>query len=148
MQAFSRSSRWNRACNQMFAAGAELVVGAHESSMGCRACGHAYAPCSQCHATLPTSRLLEPPLSPALSGNAVPPPPCSQCHATLPTSRLLELHVSEAHDSFFAAQAARRLPVGSAWGCVSGIRAASWATNCISRERVRVHGLLCLSMLM
>lgn len=36
---------------------------------------------------------------------------CSQCHATLPTSRLLELHVSEAHDSFFAAQAARRLPV-------------------------------------
>lgn len=34
---------------------------------------------------------------------------CAQCHATLPTARLLELHVSELHDSFFAAQAARRM---------------------------------------
>lgn len=36
---------------------------------------------------------------------------CEQCHAALPTGRLLELHVSELHDSFFAAQAARRMPV-------------------------------------
>lgn len=34
-----------------------------------------------------------------------------QCLATLPTARLLDLHVSELHDSFFAAQAARRMPV-------------------------------------
>ncbi|KAL4425996.1 hypothetical protein ABPG75_010012 [Micractinium tetrahymenae] len=36
---------------------------------------------------------------------------CAQCHASLPTARLLELHVSELHDSFFAAQVARRMPV-------------------------------------
>lgn len=36
---------------------------------------------------------------------------CGTCHATLPTPHLLGLHVAEVHDSFFAAQAARRLPV-------------------------------------
>ncbi|EFN51066.1 hypothetical protein CHLNCDRAFT_141422 [Chlorella variabilis] len=36
---------------------------------------------------------------------------CGRCHAALPTARLLDIHVSEMHDSFFAAQAARRMPV-------------------------------------
>ena len=36
---------------------------------------------------------------------------CGRCHAALPTARLLHIHVSEMHDSFFAAQAARRMPV-------------------------------------
>lgn len=36
---------------------------------------------------------------------------CSTCHACLPTAHLLDIHVAEVHDSFFAAQAARRLPV-------------------------------------
>ena len=40
---------------------------------------------------------------------------CAQCHAALPTARLLELHVAELHDSFFAAQAARRMPVRHSW---------------------------------
>jgi hypothetical protein len=39
---------------------------------------------------------------------------CVQCHAALPTARLLDIHVAEMHDSFFAAQAARRMPVSSA----------------------------------
>lgn len=57
-----------------------------------------------CLPALSSPAMLEPPSAASL--------PCApQCHATLPTSRLLELHVSEAHDSFFAAQAARRLPV-------------------------------------
>jgi len=36
---------------------------------------------------------------------------CSMCRASLPTAHLLDLHLAEVHDSFFAAQAARRLPV-------------------------------------
>jgi len=36
---------------------------------------------------------------------------CSTCRATLPTAHLLDVHVAEVHDSFFAAQAARRMPV-------------------------------------
>ncbi|KAI3427421.1 hypothetical protein D9Q98_010336 [Chlorella vulgaris] len=36
---------------------------------------------------------------------------CGRCHASLPTQRLRELHVVEMHDSYFAAQAARRMPV-------------------------------------
>lgn len=36
---------------------------------------------------------------------------CATCRAVLPTAHLLDLHVAEVHDSFFAAQAARRLPV-------------------------------------
>ncbi len=36
---------------------------------------------------------------------------CSTCHAVLPTPYLLSLHVSEQHDSFFASQAAQRMPV-------------------------------------
>lgn len=38
---------------------------------------------------------------------------CTECHASLPTARLLELHVSELHDSFFAAQAERRMQARS-----------------------------------
>lgn len=36
---------------------------------------------------------------------------CIVCHALLPSSHLLDLHVMEVHDSFFAAQASRNLPV-------------------------------------
>jgi hypothetical protein len=36
---------------------------------------------------------------------------CLECHVSLPTAHLLDLHVSEMHDSFFAAQAARRMSV-------------------------------------
>ena len=36
---------------------------------------------------------------------------CVVCHALLPSSHLLDLHVMEVHDSFFAAQASRNLPV-------------------------------------
>ncbi|CAD7701939.1 unnamed protein product, partial [Ostreobium quekettii] len=38
-------------------------------------------------------------------------PECSICHRRLPTEHLLSLHLSEAHDSFFAAQAAKKLCV-------------------------------------
>ena len=33
------------------------------------------------------------------------------CGAPQPTARLLDIHLSEIHDSFFAAQAARKLRV-------------------------------------
>jgi len=36
---------------------------------------------------------------------------CSVCGAPQPTARLLDIHLSEMHDSFFAAQAARKLKV-------------------------------------
>lgn len=36
---------------------------------------------------------------------------CSRCHKWLPSEHLLSLHITEAHDSFFQAQAARKLPV-------------------------------------
>ncbi|KAL6782807.1 hypothetical protein ACKKBG_A08190 [Auxenochlorella protothecoides x Auxenochlorella symbiontica] len=36
---------------------------------------------------------------------------CRHCRASLPSPHLLDLHLTEMHDSFFAAQAARRLPV-------------------------------------
>ena len=36
---------------------------------------------------------------------------CTQCQCVLPTPYLLSLHVSEQHDSFFATQAAHRMPV-------------------------------------
>ncbi len=36
---------------------------------------------------------------------------CSTCHTVLATPYLLSLHVSEQHDSFFASQAAQRMPV-------------------------------------
>ena len=36
---------------------------------------------------------------------------CSVCGAPQPTARLLDIHLSEIHDSFFAAQAARKLKV-------------------------------------
>ena len=38
-------------------------------------------------------------------------PRCSVCRAALPTRHLLDLHIAEVHDSFFAAQAARKLKV-------------------------------------
>ena len=44
-------------------------------------------------------------------GAAAEAPLCSVCGAALPTAHLLSLHISEAHDSFFAAQAARKLKV-------------------------------------
>ena len=46
---------------------------------------------------------------------------CATCHAALPTAHLLECHIAEMHDSFFAAQAARRMRVG-ALGIGSGGR--------------------------
>lgn len=36
---------------------------------------------------------------------------CTQCQCVLPTRYLLSIHVSEQHDSFFASQAAHRMPV-------------------------------------
>lgn len=36
---------------------------------------------------------------------------CVACRAPLPTARLLDIHVSELHDSYWAAQAANHLPV-------------------------------------
>lgn len=36
---------------------------------------------------------------------------CGQCRAVLPSAHLLDLHLSEVHDSFFAAQAARGMRV-------------------------------------
>lgn len=36
---------------------------------------------------------------------------CSQCRCVLPTPYLLSVHISEQHDSFFASQAALRMPV-------------------------------------
>jgi len=36
---------------------------------------------------------------------------CVTCHAVLPTPHLLDMHVAEMHDSFFASQVARNLPV-------------------------------------
>jgi hypothetical protein len=47
-------------------------------------------------------------------GAAAEAPLCSVCGATLPTAHLLSLHIAEAHDSFFAAQAARKLKVHAA----------------------------------
>jgi hypothetical protein len=41
----------------------------------------------------------------------VPKHECTLCRALLPTAHLLDLHLSEVHDSFFAAQAARKMPV-------------------------------------
>ena len=41
----------------------------------------------------------------------VPKHECITCRALLPTGHLLDLHIAELHDSFFAAQAARKLPV-------------------------------------
>ena len=46
-------------------------------------------------------------------GAAAEAPVCSVCGAALPSAHLLSLHISEAHDSFFAAQAARKLKVQS-----------------------------------
>ncbi len=37
---------------------------------------------------------------------------CSVCRAALPSRHLLDLHLEEVHDSFFAAQVARKLKVG------------------------------------
>lgn len=54
-----------------------------------------------------------------------------QCLASLPTARLLDIHVAEMHDSYFAAQAARRMPVRL---CVraNGLAAAvaGWVSDC------------------
>lgn len=36
---------------------------------------------------------------------------CTVCHTSLPTAHLLDLHICELHDSYFAAQVARRMPV-------------------------------------
>ncbi len=36
---------------------------------------------------------------------------CCMCHSVLPTPYLLSVHISEQHDSFFASQAAQRMPV-------------------------------------
>ena len=36
---------------------------------------------------------------------------CSVCRASLPSGHLLDLHMAEAHDSFFAAQAAKKMRV-------------------------------------
>jgi hypothetical protein len=56
---------------------------------------------------------------------------CTQCHAALPTARLLDIHVAEMHDSFFAAQAARRMPVSSAVRePVQAGRPAGWQAGC------------------
>ncbi|KAH7620448.1 hypothetical protein NADE_003070 [Nannochloris sp. 'desiccata'] len=41
----------------------------------------------------------------------VPKNECTLCRALLPTAHILDLHLSEVHDSFFAAQAARKMPV-------------------------------------
>jgi len=41
----------------------------------------------------------------------VPKHECTLCRALLPTAHILDLHLSEVHDSYFAAQAARKLPV-------------------------------------
>jgi hypothetical protein len=41
----------------------------------------------------------------------VPKHECTLCRALLPTAHLLDLHLSEVHDSFFAAQAARKMLV-------------------------------------
>lgn len=41
-------------------------------------------------------------------------PVCSVCGAALPSTHLLSLHVAEVHDSFFAAQVARKLKVRGA----------------------------------
>lgn len=38
---------------------------------------------------------------------------CSICKAVLPTLHFLDIHISELHDSFFAAQAARKMEVCS-----------------------------------
>lgn len=37
---------------------------------------------------------------------------CSQCSKSLPSSHLLDLHLMEAHDAFFAAQAEKKPMVG------------------------------------
>lgn len=39
-------------------------------------------------------------------------PRCSVCRVALPSRHLLDLHLAEVHDSFFAAQVARKLKVG------------------------------------
>jgi len=41
----------------------------------------------------------------------VPKYECTLCRALLPTAHLLDLHLSEVHDSYFAAQAARKMPI-------------------------------------
>lgn len=48
---------------------------------------------------------------------------CATCHASLPTAHLLEVHVAEMHDSFWAAQAARRMPV---YACKCPALHCSW----------------------
>ena len=52
-----------------------------------------------------------PPSAPTVRFAAATRHECSVCKAALPTAHLLDLHVTEVHDSYFAAQAARRLPV-------------------------------------
>lgn len=49
--------------------------------------------------------------APRNRGAAAQAPVCSVCRAALPNGHLLSLHIAEVHDSFFAAQAARKLKV-------------------------------------
>eukprot|EP00946_MAST-07B_sp_MAST-7B-sp1_P003377 g3377.t1 len=61
---------------------------------------------------------------------------CRVCGATLPNVRLLDMHVAERHDSFFAAQAARR----ASFACiVQGCPVLCWTSRERSEHLTSVH---------
>lgn len=62
---------------------------------------------------------------------------CSVCRAALPSRHLLDLHLEEVHDSFFAAQVARKLKVGIA------PTAALYCCLCFWRARLLLRGAGC-----
>lgn len=65
---------------------------------------------TQCLVQVP-SRVWVPPWASKARGGAAQALRCSICKAVLPTLHLLDIHISELHDSFFAAQASRRMEV-------------------------------------
>jgi hypothetical protein len=64
---------------------------------------------------------------------------CQQCHASLPTVKLLEIHVAEMHDSYWEAQAARKMPVRLSER-VSGCRA--WHRHAYLFSKHFHHGVM------
>lgn len=61
---------------------------------------------------------------------------CATCHASLPTSHLLSCHISELHDSYFAAQAARRMRVRAGAGLprIGACRGRTGCDGCVMRQ--------------
>lgn len=67
---------------------------------------------------------------------------CAQCQRCFPSERLLEMHVAEAHDAFFQAQAARRVKVFGCLvpGCAKTFRSGSERAQHLHAVHFYEHG--------